>query len=155
MALTIQTGANKPGAMLEKLPGTTAEETRKALLKGGQTLVGEWRKSLSGPRGPRKLGTPTGTLRRSVHAGKVTGIGKSMQLAVGTAMPYAAVHEFGINKTVKVRSHSRSGGTVRSHSRHMRLPERPHARPAAKKAGPIVLRIFQKAVAAAAKKASS
>jgi len=85
----------------------------------------------------------TGTLRRSINR-EVNSTPTRVVATVGTNVKYAAVHEFGFNGDVTVRSHvrkvaSRSIGAgkkqtvqgigfVREHTRHMVIPERSYLR---------------------------
>lgn len=85
----------------------------------------------------------TGTLRRSINQ-RVEVTPTSITGIVGTNKEYAAVHEYGFNGTVTVHEHMRQikqafgkslkgGGMavmVRSHPRHMVLPERSFLRSA-------------------------
>lgn len=78
----------------------------------------------------------TGTLRRSINQ-RVTVSNDAVMATVGTNLRYAAAHEYGFNGTVTVKGHIRRAALVgvdragargevhvRSHTRHMRLPER-------------------------------
>jgi phage gpG-like protein len=78
----------------------------------------------------------TGTLRHSVNP-KVEDRGTAIVGSVGTNLVYAKAHEFGVDKQVTIREHLRTVTmawgrelaspvvcTVRSHSAHMRLPQR-------------------------------
>jgi phage gpG-like protein len=78
----------------------------------------------------------TGTLRRSINQ-RVTVTDDAVMASVGTNVRYAAAHEYGFDGPVTVKAHIRRAALigvdragargevyVRSHTRHMRLPER-------------------------------
>jgi len=74
------------------------------------------------------LHVQTGTLRRSINRATIEQ-GGTVTGQVGTNVRYAAIHEYGFQGTVGVRSYVRSlpgGGaaTVRAHSRRMNMPVR-------------------------------
>lgn len=61
-------------------------------------------------RGPDTLGVRTGLLRRSVHPAAPMISGTSVISGIGSNVRYMAPHEFGIDRDVQVRAHSRHGG---------------------------------------------
>lgn len=84
----------------------------------------------------------TGRLRRSINY-RLETTPTSVYGIVGTNVEYARAHEYGVDKNVTVREHMRQikkawgkdlkapkAVMVRSHSRHMRLPERSFLRSA-------------------------
>ena len=80
------------------------------------------------------LHTRTGTLRRSINR-SISQSGDGVVATVGTNVKYAGVHEYGFDGVVTVKDHLRAcknGGTaeVKSHTRHMKLPERSFLRSA-------------------------
>ena len=121
----------------------------KAMKRAGAQVEKFGRLRLSGPASKRRLGIGHGHLRRSWRVGRIMRKAGNPELAIGTNLPYGRVHEFGIDKVVNGRAHIRKGSAVRSHRRHMRMPERPFARPAARDANPIVQKIFAGAIHAA------
>lgn len=80
----------------------------------------------------------TGRLFNSIRH-ELSQRGNTISMDVGSfGVPYAAVHEFGFNKTVGIRGHTRTNaqGTafaVRGHTRRMNIPKRPYLVPAIKK----------------------
>lgn len=136
---------------LEAMPAEAKAAAIRALKKGAQHLRTKWARRLSGPRGPRRLGVVTGTLRRSLTVSRIERGAHGPEIKVGSPMPYAAVHEWGFNGRVNVRAHVRNGAGVKAYTRNMRIPERPHARPAMKDATPGVRRIFAKQMQVAIK----
>jgi phage gpG-like protein len=99
---------------------------------------------LSGPR-PGTLGVRTGRLRGSIRRTNATISGDAITGAIGTNVAYAAVHEYGFDGQVQVRSFTRKVrsrdvrvkrkitakgiGFVRGFTRHMRMPARPYIMP--------------------------
>lgn len=61
----------------------------------------------------------TGRLKRSLR--KMPSYYKAK---VVSNSPYAAAHNEGVKGVVKVKTHTRAGGTVKGHSRKMNLPKR-------------------------------
>lgn len=53
----------------------------------------------------------------------------SISVRMGTDRPYAALHQFGLKKTLNIRSHTRKGKTgtavVKAHTRKVDMPARP------------------------------
>lgn len=45
-------------------------------------------------------------------------------------VPYAAIHEFGYEGVMNIRSHTRRGRPVRAHARMVNIPARPYVGPA-------------------------
>jgi phage gpG-like protein len=131
--------------MLGMLPKEYKKAQAKALRKGGQQVAKFWKLRLSGPRSRTRLGVVSGSLRRSITVGRVQPNGT---IAIGTALPYARVHEFGVDDLVHVSQHQRrhkSGTThtVSQHARRMRLPKRPHRKPAVRDVRRIIPLIFR------------
>lgn len=124
-------GLEDAEAMFREWPDILSKHRRKLLGEIGQTMVREWQRQLKGPRSADRLGVVTGTLKRSPRAWMVGDRRPNTQaVVVGTRVPYAAVHEFGFDGDVQVRAHTRLGRPVRAHTRRMRMPMRPHMRPA-------------------------
>jgi len=85
------------------------------------------------------LNVRTGTLRRSIHS-NVTQTPTRITGGVSTNVIYGAAHEYGVDKNVTVHAHLRNikeafgksiapkTVNVKSHSRHMVLPERSYMR---------------------------
>jgi len=134
-------GLNTLHEKMKKWPALQKKHVRKGIGKVGQQMVREWKISVSGPRGPRKVAPRSGDMRRRISARFVPGHYAAVD--VGMGVPYGPVHEFGFDGIVNVRAHTREGSSVRAHSRHMRMPKRPHMRPAVRatqKRMPTILR---------------
>lgn len=134
-------------AKMAATPKLQKKYTKKAINAVAIQMSREWKKQLRGPSSRTRLGVRSGNLRQSINTRKVRAH-TTYAVDVGTGLPYAKVHEFGFNGTVRVRAHDREGHTVRAHSRRMRMPKRPHMRPAIKatrKKMPGILRAQYKA----------
>jgi len=93
----------------------------------------KWKKSIRAKATGGKTLSDTGTLKNSI----VVDIGKRQQIIAGTGTVYAAVHQFGINKTVNVKAHTRkikqafgrpinpTTVNVKAHTMKMNIPARP------------------------------
>jgi phage gpG-like protein len=95
------------------------------------------------------LRNQTGRLRRSIHASDVVDRGGTVEGTVGTNVEYAAPHEYGFNGVVTVKAHMRmitkAWGksikdphqvSIRSHGRHVNLPERSFLRSSLRELAP-------------------
>lgn len=60
------------------------------------------------PVADHKLGVKTGRLRQSLRATPAKVEGSEVVLSIGSAVKYAAVHEFGFAGTVQVKAHTRN-----------------------------------------------
>lgn len=143
-------GARAHFAQLDAFPAEAAKSMRGALGLASEMMVAHWKLRLRGPRGARRLGVISGNLMGSIRSGRV----QRDRVKVGTHLPYAAVHEYGLDRTVHVRGHDRrhKSGTVHyvmDHLRQMTMPKRPHLAPAMRSARKPIHMIFAGKVAEA------
>ena len=103
----------------------------------GQTIV---KQKLGGP----VLHNRTGTLRRSINR-VVTSNESGVVATIGTNVKYAAVHEYGFDGVVTVSAYVRKAAvnaktsgpiSVKTHTRHMKMPERSFLRSTIKDMAP-------------------
>lgn len=96
------------------LPGLKPDVLRRAIARGMNrgTLViaGKIQTQRLSGKGPfpvaqHKLGVKTGTLRKSVRPTLAQTRGDEVVTSIGSAVRYAAVHEFGFTGTVPVKAH--------------------------------------------------
>lgn len=141
-------GLSELQASLGEMPAQVGRARRDAVQVAGQQITKFWKLQLSGPAGPRRLGVGHGTLRRSIRSER-----RGDGVAVGTHMPYAAIHEFGgrtkphdIKPRVAKALRFRQGGkeVFRRKVRHpgSHIPARPHRRPAVQSVWPVLQRVF-------------
>lgn len=121
-----------------------AARTRPAISRGvkraAQALVREWKLALSRGHTATTLGVVTGQLRSSVH----TEMRDDLTAAVGTPMPYAAIHEYGGTIHMGARAHIKTKIAYRETTIH--IPKRPHLAPAWQAALPQMHAAFEKSV---------
>lgn len=129
-------GARECAARLKALTPHIRQRLKAVLTALGYKLAARVQSNrLSG----QSLHVRTGTLRRSIKS-TVEESGTKMTGVVYTPVVYAPVHEFGFQGVVTVKEHLRritssrylSGTntfTVRSHSRHMNIPQRAFMKP--------------------------
>lgn len=102
-------GIPEARAALGALDARLLQGARKALAAGLLLIASRAQSAyLSGPR-PAVLGVVSGRLRGSI-ATQITDTPTALVGAVGTAVPYAAYHEFGFHGTEQVRAHARIVG---------------------------------------------
>lgn len=133
-------GAGEVIAKLDRLSDRMAEELKIAISSMTIQLQKDVKEDfLSG----QALNVKTGRLKRSIHQ-DVQASGSTISGVVSTNVVYAAVHEFGFNKTVQVKDYQRwqtvawgkpmdpKQVTVKAHSMKMNIPQRPFLVPALK-----------------------
>jgi phage gpG-like protein len=131
--------------LLRSLPSASAragEAMAHALDLQNELTIGYAQKNkLSGPR-PGVLGVRTNRLRGSLRRNDATVSGGMIEGSIGTNVEYAAVHEFGFDGDVQVKSFVRNQRSrdlvkgkkqklvasglafVKAFTRHMHMPER-------------------------------
>lgn len=142
---------------LQRLHGALAVVARSVLEEAsrriGARAVGSYMRD-AGPGAGRRAPSDTGPLRivsgrlarsltgaRGMAGGAPEGIDEItviseevVRLVKGSAVPYAAVHEYGFTGAVAVGAHARRTPRgpvqVRAHQRHARIPARPYLNPA-------------------------
>lgn len=128
------------------LKGLKPEVVRQALARGldrgSMRLVGKISQDRLTGKGPfpvpqQRLGVRSGRLRQSVRASQAKIDGEQVKVSIGSAVRYAALHEFGWSGTQPVRAHQRTVTklfgvklaepviqSVRAHQRKVTIPER-------------------------------
>lgn len=114
------------------------------------------------PGSPGPLRIVTGRLARSLTGAATQGARESINVITldvhgltivkGSKVPYAGVHEYGMQKTVHVRAHQRTEAfgrnvgpfQVGAFSRRMNIPARPYLAPAAEKSAKWILEFVDK-----------
>jgi phage gpG-like protein len=114
----------------------------RGLDRGAMRLVGKITQDRLTGKGPfpvpqQRLGVRSGRLRQSVRASQAKANGDQVSVSIGSAVRYAALHEFGWSGVQPVRAHQRTVRkifgqplaqpltmTVRAHQRKVTIPER-------------------------------
>lgn len=132
--------------LTEALKGLKPEVLRAALARGlnrgAMRLVGKISQDRLTGKGPfpvpqQRLGVRSGRLRQSVRASEAKITGEQVSVSIGSAVKYAAVHEFGWSGTQPVAAHQRMitkafgvklaqpvAVAVKAHQRKVNIPER-------------------------------
>jgi phage gpG-like protein len=143
--LTVTIALDPAGRALIARLETAAPRLQSALLAAiddeNQSTIGVITNLRLSRRGPDTLGVRTNRLRSSITATKAILVpGGTITATIGSNVIYAGVHEFGINKTVRVRAHDRTLNrlfgrrvtpfkqSVRAHDRRMVFPARAYIR---------------------------
>lgn len=153
IAIKIDDNAEAVLRQVREFPARMARDIAAALDYQNELTVGYIQTHKLSHRGPKTLGVRTNRLRSSIRPTKATVHGNQVDSAIGSNVVYAGVHEFGIDKQVQVRAHTRkvpvgpslalgkritardvarasgkSGGArtiqVRAHAMHMKFPAR-------------------------------
>lgn len=113
----------KAEALLARLAGTS-ERLRRNLRATVQRLAIKVQGIVKeGKLTGQVLHVRTGTLRRSINQ-RIEETSTGVFAKVGTNVRYAAIHEYGFDGRVDVRSHTRLGMPVRAHVRQVHMPKR-------------------------------
>jgi phage gpG-like protein len=111
-------------SVLEERLRKAPAEMRRALVVAAQRLAITAQRKVKGEKlSGQVLHVRTGTLRRSINQ-EVTETEDGVFATIGTNVRYAAIHEYGFDGQVNVRSFLRKGREVRAHVRNVHLPER-------------------------------
>lgn len=146
LTITFSTNALR---LLREMPSAAARASggiARALDKQNElTISYAQRNKLSGPR-PTILGVITNRLRSSLRRATAQVSGSTITSGIGSNVEYAAIHEFGFDGNVTVKSYVRKQPSrdlvtgkkqklvasglafVKSFTRHMRMPERSFVR---------------------------
>ncbi len=142
ISASIQIPVNLEAALQGLKPDVMVAAVRRGMTRGGQLVAARvFRDRLSG-QGPfsvsaHRLGVRTGRLRKSLRSTPATVNGMEVQTQIGSAVKYAAAHEFGFKGNVPVKAHQRVATkafgvklpsprphTVKAHQRRVSIPER-------------------------------
>lgn len=128
-------------ATIERLGSTSSrlgERVASAIDRENELTIGHAQANKLSQRGPTTLGVRTNRLRSSLRRTAATISAEGViESAIGTNVVYAGVHEYGIDREVAVRAHSRkvyqafgkplktpAQAQVKAFQRKMRFPER-------------------------------
>lgn len=143
--ITITSNAAQAAAQLKAIPPAMVAGIAQALDRQNELTIGHIQAQKLSRRGPTTLGVISNRFRSSVNRTEASVEGDAITSALGSNVAYAKIHEFGFDGPEHVKSHKRriiafdryerqgsrlvqtqSGirGTVKAHTRHMRIAAR-------------------------------
>lgn len=142
ISASIEVPQNLEAALRGLKPDVMISAVRRGMTRAGQLVAGQIIRTRLTGKGPfpiaaHQLGVRSGRLRKSVRSTPAEVSGSDVTVQIGSAVRYAAAHEFGFTGPVKVKAHSRTvkkafgvqlkspvTGTVKAHQRKVTIPER-------------------------------
>lgn len=133
---------NLDAALSGLKPDVMISSIRRGMSRAAQLVAGQVTRTRLTGQGPfpiaaHQLGVRSGRLRKSLRATPAEVSGSSVTVKIGTAVRYAAAHEFGFKGKVAVKPHQRtikkafgvklkapSTHGVKAHQRTVSIPER-------------------------------
>lgn len=143
--ITITNNAAQAAAQLQAIPPAMVAGIASALDRQNELTIGHIQAKKLSKRGPTTLGVISNRLRGSVNRTDASVEGDAITSGIGSNVGYARIHEFGFDGPEQVKAHKRriiafdryerrgsrlvqtqSGirGTIRAHTRHMRITAR-------------------------------
>lgn len=143
--ITITSNAAQAAAQLQAIPPAMVAGIASALDRQNDLTIGHIQAKKLSKRGPTTLGVISARLWKSVSRTLASVEGDAITSGIGSNVGYAKIHEFGFDGPEQVKAHKRriiafdryarqgsrlvqtqSGirGTIRAHTRHMRIAAR-------------------------------
>lgn len=142
ISATIEVPQNLEAALRGLKPDVMINATKRGMTRAGQLVAGQIIRTRLTGQGPfpvaaHQLGVRSGRLRKSLRATPAVVNGSEVTVQIGSAVRYAAAHEFGFSGPVPVKAHQRTvkkafgkklkspvTGPVKAHKRKVIVPER-------------------------------
>lgn len=142
ISASIDVPQNLDAALRGLKPDVMLSAVRRGMSRAGQLVAGQIIRTRLTGKGPfaisaHQLGVRSGRLRKSVRSTPAEVSGNEVAVKIGSAVRYAAAHEFGFTGPVKVKAHQRTvkkafgvklkspvTGPVKAHQRKVTIPER-------------------------------